>query len=659
MDVLARAANTIRALAMDQVQAANSGHPGLPMGAADYAACLFLNHLKYSPADTDWPDRDRFVLSAGHGSALLYSLLHLAGVDLPTEQLKAFRQFGSLTPGHPEYRHTPGVETTTGPLGNGCANAVGMALAERMLAARFNSEEFSPVDHHTYLICSDGDLMEGISHEAFSLAGHLCLNRLIAIYDFNRITIEGSTDLAYSDDVRSRFKGYHWNVKEIDGHDFSQIQKALAAAKRSKKPTLIIAHTHIAQGSPNLHDSAKAHGEALGEDEVRATKRNLGLPEDLSFHVPDDVREMFAQRKAKMGRAARRWHARLRKYRAQYPEKAAEWDRYMAGSLPENLAELLPTFDKPIATRAASGKVIQSLARAMPWLVGGSADLAPSNKTLMTEHASVSSGNYGGRNLRFGIREHAMAGILNGMALHGGFRVFGATFLVFLDYCRPAVRLGALMGLPITYVFTHDSFYVGEDGPTHQPIEHLASLRCMPNITVIRPADATETVAAWVAALKNTAGPTALLLTRQNLPVLDRSVYPPASELEKGAYILWENGPDPTVVLLASGSEVSLALEAAAQLATEHKVRVVSMPCWELFERQDVLYRNEVIPPGSVRIAIEAGCSLGWTRYVGATGRIIGISHYGASGPASRLAAEFGFTVERVVSSIRSAIATV
>jgi transketolase len=642
---------------MDQVQAANSGHPGMPMGAADYTACLFLNHLKYSPDDMNWPDRDRFVLSAGHGSALLYSVLHLIGVDLPVEELKAFRQFGSLTPGHPEHGHTPGVETTTGPLGNGCANAVGMALAERMLAARFNTEDFSPVDHYTYLLCSDGDLMEGISHEAFSLAGHLGLNRLIAIYDSNRITIEGSTDLAYSDDVRSRFKGYHWNVKEIDGHDCSQIQKALAAAKRSKKPTLIIANTHIAQGSPNLHDSSKAHGEPLGEDEVRATRRNLGLPEALSFHVPDDVRELFALRRAKMGRAAKRWHAGLRKYRAQYPEKAAEWDRYMAGSLPENLQELLPSFDKPIATRAASGKMIQSLAKAIPWLVGGSADLAPSNKTRMTEEASVSSENYGGRNLHFGIREHAMAGIMNGMALHGGFRVFGATFLVFLDYCRPAVRLGALMGLPITYVFTHDSFYVGEDGPTHQPIEQLASLRCMPNVTVIRPADATETVAAWVAALKNTSGPTALLLTRQNLPVLDRSIYPPAAMLEKGAYTLWQNDPDPQVVLLASGSEVPLALEAAQQLAAEHKVRVVSMPSWELFEKQDVSYRNEVIPSETVRIAIEAGCSFGWERYVGATGRVIGITHYGASGPADRLATEFGFTVEQVVSAIRSAIA--
>lgn len=649
-------ANTIRGLAMDGVQKANSGHPGMPMGMADVAAVLFLEHLNQCVSRPDWINRDRFVLSGGHGSMLLYSLLHLHGYGVSIDDLKSFRQWGSNTPGHPEYGHTPGVETTTGPLGQGCGNAVGMALAERMLAARFNSGSLTPIDHYTYVFCGDGDLMEGISHEAFSIAGHLGLNKLIVFYDCNHITIEGSTDLAFSEDVRKRFQGYRWNVLEIDGHDYDEINKAILAAKSEKeRPTLIITNTHIAHGAPNLHDSHKAHGEPLGTEEIKAAKCNLGLPEDQDFYVSDAVKEIFAARNRELEAKATSWDAEMRKYRAAQPERAQQWEQYFTRELPADLDGVLPAFDdKPVATRVASGKVMQKLAKAIPSFVGGAADLAPSTKTNLDEFPSVGPGSFGGRNLHFGVREHGMAAVLNGMALHGGFRVFGATFFVFSDYCRPSIRLSAVMKVPVIYVFTHDSFYVGEDGPTHEPVEHMMSLRLMPNVTIIRPADATETGAAWVAALKNDGGPTLLLLTRQNLPVIDRKIYPPANLLEKGAYVLWQSAPGtPDVLLIATGSEVSVAFAAAQELAKECSVRVVSMPCREFFEKQDAAYRQEVLPPCKIKVAIEAGVTLGWEKYVGENGRIIGLDQYGASAPFKVLAEKFGFTPANVIAVVR------
>jgi transketolase len=651
---LALVANTIRGLAIDGVQKANSGHPGMPMGMADVAAVLFLKHLNHCPARPDWVNRDRFILSGGHGSMLLYSLLHLSGYGLPLEELKAFRQWGSRTPGHPEYGHTVGVETTSGPLGQGCGNAVGMALAERMMAARFNAGSYLPVDHCTYVFCGDGDMMEGISHEVFSVAGHLGLNKLIVFYDYNHITIEGNTSLAYSDDVRKRFLGYRWNVLEIDGHSLEEIEKAILAAKAEKeRPTLVITHTHIAQGAPNLHDSHKAHGEPLGAEEVKATKKNLGLPEDRDFFVPEQVRELFAARARELETKVAAWESAFKKYAAAYPDLAKAWGAAMTQALPADIEKLMPAFDvaKPEATRVSSGKVMQKLAQALPWFVGGAADLAPSTKTFLEGLPSVGPGAFEGRNLHFGIREHGMAAILNGMQAHGGFRVYGATFFVFSDYCRPSVRLSAIMGLPVTYVFTHDSFYVGEDGPTHEPIEHVASFRCMPNVSILRPADATETAAAWIAALKNTKGPTLLLLTRHNLPVIDRSVYPPASNVEKGAYVLWQSADGkPGLILIASGSEVSLALAAAKELAKDRVVRVVSMPSWDLFEKQDEAYRRQVLPPDcGARLAIEAGSGMGWEKYVGDRGRVLAVNRYGASAPYKVIAEKLGFTTDNVV----------
>ncbi len=651
-------ANTIRGLSMDGVQKANSGHPGMPMGMADVASVLFLKHLIHCPSDPGWPDRDRFVLSAGHGSMLLYSLLHLSGYDLPMEELQSFRQLDSKTPGHPEYGETVGVETTTGPLGQGCGNAAGMALAEQMLAARFNTDEHALVDHHTYVICGDGDLMEGVSHEAFSLAGHLGLNKLIVFYDSNRITIEGSTDLAYSDNVRRRFQGYNWNVLEIDAHDYAQIDRAIRRAKREKtRPTLIIANSHIGKGSPNKQDTHDSHGAPLGEEEIALTKQALGMPPDL-FHVPERVREVFAARSRSLKRKANKWRRELKAYAEACPDAAATWNAAQDSALPADLESYLPEFpaDSAVATRSASGKVIQGVTRALPYLVGGSADLAPSNKTLIDDGGDVGPGAFAGRNLHFGIREHAMGAMQNGMALHGGLRVYSATFFVFADYFRPAIRLAALMKLPVIYVLTHDSFYVGEDGPTHEPVEHLASLRCIPGLTMIRPADPTETAAAWVAALKNTTGPTAIALTRQNLPVIDREAHPPASSLEKGGYTLWQSGEGlPDVIVIGTGSEVDLALQAARHLADQGNIRVVSMPSWELFDAQSEAYREDVLPAGcGNRLAVEAGVSQGWDRYVGSGGRTISLDRFGASAPYKQLAEKFGFTVDNVVSAIES-----
>ncbi len=657
-DDLKLIANTIRGLAMDGVQKAKSGHPGMPMGMADVATVLWMHHLRDCPARPDWLDRDRFVLSAGHGSMLLYSLLHLAGYPMPMEQLQQFRQWGSKTPGHPEHGHGDGVETTTGPLGQGCGNAVGMALAERMLAARFNTTEHQPVDHHTYVLCGDGDLMEGVSHEAFSLAGHLGLHKLIALYDSNRITIEGATDLAYSDNVKRRFQGYDWNVIEVDGHDYDQIDRAIRRAKReTERPTMIICATHIAFGSPNKVDTCGAHGEPLGDAEVAATKQVLGLPADKTFYVSDHVRDLFATRATRAKRRAAQWDRAFEQFAAALPDKGTEWGQYFSGTLPCDLEKQLPVFDPatPQATRNASGAVIQALAQAIPNFVGGSADLAPSTKTLINKVESIGPRRYAGRNLHFGIREHGMAAMLNGMSLHGGLHVFGATFFVFTDYFRPAIRLAAIMKLPVIYVLTHDSFYVGEDGPTHEPIEHLAALRCMMGLTTIRPGDATETAAAWLAALRNTSGPTALLLTRQNLATIDRREFPAANNLEKGAYTLWQSGVGaPELILMASGSELELALAAGKQLAPEANVRVVSFPSWELFEAQSQDYRDTVLPPDCARrVAVEAATPFGWERYTGARGRTVCMTRYGASAPYKILGQQFGFTVENVVSVAR------
>lgn len=653
-DDLRLTATTIRGLAMDGVQQAKSGHPGMPMGMADVAAVLWLKYLEHDPRNPEWFNRDRFVLSGGHGSMLLYSLLHLAGYDLPLEELKQFRQLHSKTPGHPEFGETAGVETSTGPLGQGCGNAVGMTLAEHMLAERFNTAELELVNHYNYVFCGDGDLMEGISHEVFSLAGHLKLDKLIVFYDNNHITIEGSTDLAYSDDVKKRFQGYNWNVLEIDGHDYDQIERAIRRARRQTNgPTIVICHTHIGMGSPNKVDTASVHGEPLGEEEVLNTRRNLGLPEDQPFYVPEKVYELFAARARVLKRHANAWQRKLKQFGKDHPEKADQWKNFMEQPLPVELEAALPVFDPEtaVATRAASGKVMQPLAKELPFLVGGSADLAPSTKTLLNDYESVNTGKFAGRNLHFGVREHAMGAVMNGMALHGGLRVYGATFFVFSDYCRPAIRLAAIMKLPVIYVFTHDSFYVGEDGPTHEPVEQLTSLRCMPGLTIIRPADPTETGAAWIAALKNTSGPTLLLLTRQNLKVLNRNVYPAANNLEKGAYTLWQSGDgDPELIIIGSGSEVEIALAGARELAATRNVRVVSMPSWELFEKQSFEYKESVLPKSCRRrLAVEAGVSLGWEKYVGAEGAVIGLDRFGLSGPYKALAEEFGFTTANVI----------
>ncbi|MFH1476685.1 MAG: transketolase [Verrucomicrobiota bacterium] len=660
---LSLVANTIRGLAMDGVQKANSGHPGMPMGTADFAAVLFLKHLKYCAANPAWVDRDRFVLSPGHGGMLLYSLLHLAGYDLKLEELKQFRQWGSRTPGHPEHGLTPGIETSTGPLGQGCGNAVGMALAEAMLAERFNLPGEKIIDHYTYGICSDGDLMEGISHEAFSMAGHLGLNKLIFFYDSNRITIEGTTDIAYSDDVRKRFEGYHWNVLEVDGHDYAAIDQALTQARaETQRPTLIIGHTTIGKGSPHMAGTAESHGAPLGIEEVKATKKALGLPEGQDFFVSDEVRAIFAARARDLQALEERWQTVFRQYRAKHPDKAAAWDAAQTLALPVDLEKNLPIFDpaKPVATRNASHAVIQKLAVAVPFLVGGSADLAPSTRTIMDGAGDIKPHSFHGRNFHFGVREHAMGAVLNGIALHGGFRAYGATFFVFSDYFRPSIRLACIMKLPVIYVLTHDSFYVGEDGPSHEPVEHTMALRIMPNMTVIRPSDPTETGAAWIAALKNTEGPTAILLTRQNLPVLDRTQFPKANKLEQGAYVLWQSARGrPQIILIATGSEVAVALDAAREVAKDGaKVRVVSMPSWELFEKQPDKVKKTVLPPYCrCRLAIEAGVTMGWEKYVGAKGRVFGLNHYGASAPYKVLAKEYGFTAENIARIAREMIA--
>ncbi|MBW1786222.1 MAG: transketolase [Deltaproteobacteria bacterium] len=649
--------NTIRMLAADGVQAANSGHPGMPMGAAPMAYVLWTRIMKHNPANPAWPDRDRFVLSAGHGSMLLYSLLHLTGYDLSLEELKAFRQWGSRTPGHPEYGHAPGVETTTGPLGQGFANGVGMAVAERRLAAGFNRSGHDVVDHFTYAIVSDGDLMEGLSHEAASLAGHLGLGKLICLYDDNHISIEGSTDIAYTEDPIARFAAYGWHVSRVtDGNDLDAIERAVKTAQmETGRPSLIAVRTHIGYGSPNKQDTPSAHGEPLGPEELVRTKENLGWPSEPVFFVPEEALAHFRKAVEKGEAIEKTWREDMASYEKAYPEPASSWHRCMDGALPEGWDRHIPVFPadaKGMATRVASGKVLNSIAKEVPGLFGGSADLAPSNKTLIDGETDFQSGAYGGRNIRFGVREHAMASLMNGMALHGGLLPYGGTFLVFSDYMRPAIRLAALMGLHVIYVFTHDSIGLGEDGPTHQPVEHLAALRAIPNLTVIRPCDANETAAAWRVAVENAGGPVALALSRQGMPTLDREEMASADGLSQGAYILKEaEGGEPELILTGTGSEIPIVLDAAQRLGEKGvRVRVVSMPSWELFERQPESYRSRVFPPGVVaRVAVEAGISQGWDRYVGDRGAIVGLDHFGASAPAPVLYEKFGITADRVV----------
>jgi transketolase len=649
--------NTLRMLTVDAVEKARSGHPGMPMGTAALAYVLWTRFLKHHPANPRWPDRDRFVLSAGHGSMLLYSLLHLTGYDLPLDELKQFRQWGSRTPGHPEYGMTPGVETTTGPLGQGFANGVGMAIAEAFLAARFNRPGHAIVDHYTYAIVSDGDLMEGVASEAASLAGHLQLGKLIYLYDDNDISIDGSTDFTFTEQVDKRFDAYGWHVQEVgDGNDVPAIDAALRAAQTEyTKPSLIIVHTHIAYGSPGKQDTAEAHGAPLGAEEVKRTKEFLGWPQEPTFYVPEEALALF-RRAVERGRTwEAEWQSRFASYAAVYPDLAAEWQRALQRELPPGWEASLPVFkaeEGAMATRVASGRVLNAIAPIIPNLIGGSADLAASNNTLLRGAGEFSPQNRSGRNIYFGVREHGMGAILNGLVLHGGVIPYGATFLIFSDYMRPAIRLAALSELPVIYVFTHESIGLGEDGPTHQPVEHLAALRAMPQLTVIRPADANETTVAWRVALSHQHGPVALALTRQNLPIFDRVHMAAADGLEQGAYVLVDaSGGTPDLILIASGSEVALAVEVRTQLSQQGvQARVVSMPSWELFDAQPQAYRETVLPPSvRKRLALEAGVSQGWRDYVGSEGDIIGLTRFGASAPGPVVMEKLGFNVPNVV----------
>ena len=652
---------TIRFLAVDGVQKANSGHPGMPMGAAAVAYTLFTRHLRYDPADPAWPDRDRFVLSAGHASMLLYSMLHLAGYDVTMDDLKAFRQWGSRTPGHPEFGHTAGVETTTGPLGQGVANGVGMAVAERFLAATYGDDV---VDHYTYVLAGDGCMMEGISGEAASFAGHQKLGKLIMLYDDNHITIDGPTDLAFSEDVCKRYEAYGWHVQRVaEGNDVDAIDAAIAAAKaETGKPSMIAVRTHIGWGSPNKQDKAAAHGAPLGADEVKLTKENAGWPLEPEFLVPDEVRDCFRAAGKRAAGAHAEWTKKYEAWRAADASRARSWDDAWSRALPEGWDADLPVFttEDKVATRAASGKVINALAPHVPTLMGGSADLAPSNNTLIAGSDDQQAATPAGRNVRWGVRELAMAAMANGLATHGGIRPYVATFFVFVDYMRPAMRLSALMKQPVVYVLTHDSVGVGEDGPTHQPIEHLAMLRATPGFLDIRPADANETVEAWKIAMQTTDAPVGLMLTRQNLPTIDREKYAAADGIARGAYVLADAVPGhvPDVIIIASGSEVALALEAHERLVDEGvKSRVVNMASMRLFERQNADYRESVLPPAcSARLAVEAGVTFGWERWVGDGGQVLGIDHFGTSAPAGTIFKEWGFTADNVYARAKALV---
>lgn len=654
-----KAINTIRMLAVDAVEKANSGHPGMPMGMADCAFVLWTRFLRFNPKDPNWPNRDRFVLSAGHGSMLLYSMLYLSGYEVTLEDLKQFRQWESRTPGHPEYGCLPGVETTTGPLGQGFANGVGMALAAKMAEARLNREGFPIVNHRIFAIVSDGDLMEGISSEAASLAGHLKLGNLIYFYDDNHITIEGSTDLAFSEDVEKRFQSYGWHTVRADGHNLNSIESAIREGiEENERPTLILVRTHIGFGSPNKQDKESCHGAPLGKEEVVKTKQNLGWPLEPTFYVPEEVKAIFQERVKELEKEYEKWQALYQTWRKQFPELADLWDQMyrkkVKPSLEEKLVQAVPP-GKPTATRIHGWKVLQLAAEEMPGLVGGSADLAPSTKTIIEKASSIRAGDFSGRNLHFGIREHAMAGILNGMALYGGFIPYGSTFLVFSDYMRPSIRLAALMGLQVIYVFTHDSIFVGEDGPTHQPIEHLAVLRAIPGLTVIRPADGIETAYAWAYALRKQDGPTAICLTRQNVPDLPRPEHFDASLIHKGGYVISpeENGRKLSLILVATGSEVAVAMEAKKILQEKgHNIRVVSMPSTSIFAKQPVSYQKEVIPLEIPVVVIEAGIAQGWRDLIPNPMLFIGMHRFGASAPAEVLAEKFGFTGQAVAEKI-------
>ena len=657
------AINTVRTLAMDAVQAAESGHPGTPMALAPLAYTLYQRHLKHNPADPAWPDRDRFVLSAGHASMLLYATLYLAGYDLTLDDIRQFRQWGSKTPGHPEVGHTAGVETTTGPLGQGIANAVGMAVAERSLAAAFNRDGHTIVDHHTWFIAGDGDLMEGVSHEAASFAGHQRLGKLIGFFDDNRITIDGSTGLSCSDDVASRFAAYNWHVAHVaDVNDLAALDAAIVAARAvSDRPSLIIVRTHIGYGSPNRVDTAKAHGEPLGKDEVALAKKALGWSSVEAFHVPEEALAHWRSARERGAAVQDQWRRQLIAYAKAHPADAKEFGRRMHGDLAAGWESALPTFDQSngnVATRAASGIVLNAIAPALPELIGGSADLSGSNLTTIKGAPAVAAATGGGRNLYFGIREHAMGAVMNGMALHGGIIPYGGTFLVFADYMRPAIRLAALMGRQAIYVFTHDSIGLGEDGPTHQPVEHLSALRCIPNLLVLRPADAAETAEAWRVAVRHRSGPTALILTRQKLTLLDRARCALASGVMRGAYVLLDGAGPPRVVLLASGSEVQVALDAQKALASEGiSARVVSVPSHELFARQDAAYRDQVLLPGLPRVAVEAAHPMSWYHLVGERGAVVGIDRFGASAPYQKLYEEYGITPAAVAAAARRLLA--
>ena len=655
--------DTIRTLAMDGVQQANSGHPGAPMGLAPVGYWLWEKFLRHNPGNPHWPNRDRFVLSGGHGSMLLYSLLHLTGYNLPLSELQKFRQWNSQTPGHPEFGHTPGVETTTGPLGQGFTNSVGMAIAERWLAAHFNQPGHDLVDYRTYSIGGDGDMMEGIVSEAASLAGHLGLHKLLWFYDNNKITIEGKTSLAFSEDVALRFKAYGWFVQHVaDANDLKALNRAIKkAGKQTDRPSLIIVDSHIGFGAPTKQDTHGAHGEPLGAAEISATKTKYGWPADAKFLVPDEVAKQMGKAVRRGAKLEKEWQTKLAGYVSAFPALAAEWQLLQAGELPAGWDKDLPVFPadpKGLATRDSGGKVLNALAKNVPWLLGGAADLAPSTKTNLTGLGDFGKGSYGGRNFHFGVREHAMTGIINGLAL-SKLRPFGAGFLIFSDYARGSLRLGALMKLPVIHVFTHDSIAVGEDGPTHQPIEQIASLRAIPNMIVIRPADANEVTEAWRVVLEQKHHPVALCLTRQALPTLDRTKFAPAVGLRQGGYILSDCTGTPAIILIGTGSELQLAIAAAEKLKAESvNVRVVSLPSWELFEQQPAEYRAQVLPANvRKRVAVEAGTSQGWHRYVGLDGAVVAHDGFGASAPFQELLKQFGFTSENVYRTAKAVLA--
>jgi transketolase len=649
--------NTIRTLAMDGVQKAKSGHPGMPMGMAPVAYVLWTKHLNHNPLNMHWQNRDRFILSGGHGSMLLYSLLHLTGYKVSLDDLKSFRQLGSLTPGHPEYDHTDGVEVTTGPLGQGFTNGVGMAIAQKYLAARYNKPGFKVVDYHIYATLGDGDLMEGITAEAASLAGHLKLDNLIYFYDDNHISIDGPTEIAFTEDRAKRFEAYEWFVQKVkDGNDLKAIDKAIQRAKKEKgRPSIIMVRTHIGYGSPNKHDTAEAHGSPLGEEEIKLTKEFYGWDPEKQFYVPEKALKQFRKAIEAGKKSEAKWNAKFADYKKKYSELATELENIRNNNFGEAWKKALPTFTDAMATREASGKILNVIAPFLPSMLGGSADLAPSNNTFVKSMGEFQPGNYSGRYLRYGVREHAMGGIMSGLAVTDGIIPYGGTFFVFSDYMRGSIRLACIMGIRPIYVFTHDSIGVGEDGPTHEPVEQLAALRCIPNMISLRPSDANETVAAWKFAIEHKTGPVALLLTRQKLPTIDRKKYSSADNLVKGAYILIENSSTPDIILIGTGSEVQLALGAYEQLAKEGvKARVVSMPSWELFEQQSKEYRNFVLPPSvKRRIAIEALITMGWEKYVGDNGRIIGMNSFGTSAPVDVIFKYFGFTVENVVKTAK------